>query len=108
MEVTNRTKGLDRTDRLNAWKTKDQGSLHCTWGGDQNHLQEKEMQKGKTAIWVSLTNSWEKKKSERQRRKAKIYPPECKVPKNSKERYLKESLPKWMKRNKGKQEKGRN
>ena len=31
------------------------------------------------------------KKSERQRRKGKIYPSECKVPKNSKER--EESLP---------------
>ena len=27
----------------------DGGSWHCTGGGDQNHPQEKEMQKGKTA-----------------------------------------------------------
>ena len=33
-----------------------------------------------------LTNSYEKKRSKRQRRKGKIYPPECRVPKNSKER----------------------
>jgi len=32
------------------------------------------------------TNSCEKKRSERQRRKGKIYPFECRVPKNSKER----------------------
>ena len=36
--------------------------------------------------WVGLTNSCEKKRRERQRRKGKIYPFECKVPKNSKER----------------------
>ena len=28
-------------------------------------------------------NNWEKKRSERQRRKGKIYPFECRVPKNS-------------------------
>ena len=33
-----------------------------------------------------LTNSYEKKRSERQRRKGKIYPSECRVLKNSKER----------------------
>ena len=31
-------------------------------------------------VWGSLTNSWEKKRSERQRRKGKIYPFECRVP----------------------------
>ena len=59
---------------------------HCTGGGGQDHPQEKEMQKGKMVVWGSLTNSWEKKRSERQRRKGKIYPSECRVPKNSKER----------------------
>ena len=33
-----------------------------------------------------LTNSLEKKRSKRQRRDGKIYPSECRVPKNSKER----------------------
>ena len=33
-----------------------------------------------------LTNNYEKKRSERQRRKGKIYPLENRVPKNSKER----------------------
>ena len=31
-------------------------------------------------VWGGLTNSWEKKGSERQRRKGKIYPFECRVP----------------------------
>ena len=34
----------------------------------------------------SLTNSCEKKRREKQRRKGKIYPFECRVPKNTKER----------------------
>ena len=41
--------------------------------------------------WGGLTNSCEKKRSERQRRKGKIYPLECRVPKNSKERLKKPS-----------------
>ena len=45
--------------------------------------------KCKKAKWLSkdaLQISYEKKKSERQRRKGKVYPFECRVPKNSKER----------------------
>ena len=42
------------------------------------------MQKSKMAVWAGLTNSCEKKRSKKQRRKGKIYPFECKVPKNSK------------------------
>ena len=45
------------------------------------------------AVWGGLTNSCEKKGREKQRRKGKIYPFECRVPKNSKERQ--ESLPQW-------------
>ena len=47
---------------------------------------EKKCKKSKGAVWGGLTNSCEKKRSENQRRKAKIYPFECRVPKNSKER----------------------
>ena len=53
---------------------------------DQDHPQEKEMQKSKMDVWGGLTNSCEKKRSEKQRRKGKIYPSECRVPKTSKER----------------------
>ena len=48
--------------------------LHNT--GEQNHLKEKEIQEGKVVVWGGSTNSWEKKRSERQRRKGKIYPTE--------------------------------
>ena len=44
------------------------------------------MQKSKMAVWGGLTNSFEKKRSEKQRRKEKIKASECRVPKNSKER----------------------
>ena len=38
------------------------------------------------AVWGGLTNSCEKKGSEKKRGKGKIYPYEFRVPKNSKER----------------------
>ena len=47
-------------------------------------IEIKEMQKGKMVVRRGLTNRCEKKKSKRQRRKGKIYPFECRVPKNSK------------------------
>ena len=48
--------------------------------------EEKEMQKGKMVVWGGLTNSWEKRKIERQRRKGKIQPSECRDPKKSRDR----------------------
>ena len=64
----------------------DRGLRHCTGDRDQDHPHGKEMQKSNTAVWGGLTNSCEKKRSEKQRRKGKIKPPECRVPKNSKKR----------------------
>ena len=46
-------------------------------------LQEKEIQKGKIVVLGGFTNSREKKRSERQRGKGKIYPFECRVPKKA-------------------------
>ena len=51
-----------------------------------DHPQEKEIQNSIMAVWRGLTNSCEKKRSEKQRRKGKIFPSECRVPKNSKKR----------------------
>ena len=48
--------------------------------------QGKEMQKSKMAVWGDLTNSCEKKRPEKQRRKGKIYPFKCRVPKNSRDK----------------------
>ena len=44
------------------------------------------MQKSKMAVWGGLTNSCEKKIREKKTRKGKIFPFECRVPKDSKER----------------------
>ena len=53
-----------------------------------------------------LTNSCEKKRNEKQRRKGKKYPFKCRVPKNSKEIY--ESIPQQsMQINRGKQLNGK-
>ena len=43
VEVTNRFKELSQ-------RTVDQGLRHCTEGSDQDHPQEKEMQKGKIVV----------------------------------------------------------
>ena len=45
----------------------------------------KRNEKNENVCWGGLTNSCEKKGSEKQRRKGKAYPFECRVPKNSKE-----------------------
>ena len=70
MEVRNRFKGLDLIDTVlmnYGWRFvtlyRRQGSRPSLW---------KEMQKSKMAVWGSLTNSCEKKRSEKQRRKGKI------------------------------------
>ena len=47
---------------------------------------KKKCQKGKMVLSGGLTNSCEKKRSKKQKRKGKIFPFECRVPKNSKER----------------------
>ena len=62
-EVADRFKGLDLI--------MDRGSWQCTGGSDQDKLQEKEMQKVKMVVWRCLTNSREKKRSKRQRRKGR-------------------------------------
>ena len=62
------------------------GSWHCTGDRDQDHSQEKEMQKSKMAVWGVLTNRCEKKGSEKQRRRGKTHPFEYVDLKNSKER----------------------
>ena len=41
----------------------DGGLWHCTEDRDQEHPQEKEMQKSKMAVWGGLTNSCEKKRT---------------------------------------------
>ena len=84
VEVGNRFKGLDLTERV----------PEELWTEVHDIVQEvvtktipKKM-KYKKAQWLSeaLSNSREKERSERQKRKGKIYPSECRVPKYNKER----------------------
>ena len=70
VEVRNRFKGLDLIDR--AWWTMEWGLWHCTGDRDQDHSHGKEMQKSKMAVGGGFTNSCEKKRGEKQRRKGKI------------------------------------
>ena len=49
-------------------------------------LYRRQGSKSKMAVWGGLTNSCEKKRSEKQKKKGKIQASECRVPKNSKER----------------------
>ena len=54
------------------------GGSHCIGGGDQNHPQEKEMQKKKKAKQLSEEAlQIAEKRSKGQRRKGKINPSEC-------------------------------
>ena len=71
VEVRNRFRGLDLIDR-SAWWAMEWGLWHCTGDRDQDYLHGQEVQKSKMAVWRGLTNSCEKKNSEKQRRKGKI------------------------------------
>ena len=73
VEVKKWIQGI-RSDRQSAWRTMDRSLWHCTGDRDQDHLQEKEMQESKMAVWGGLTDSCEKKRSQKQRRKGKILP----------------------------------
>ena len=48
--VTNRLKGLDLIDRMPVELWTEVCNIHCTGGSDQEHPQEKEMQKGKMVV----------------------------------------------------------
>ena len=72
--MRNRFKELDLIDR------------HSTGDRDQDHPHGKEIQTSKMAVWRGLTNSCEKERGQKQRRKGKIKASECRIPKISKER----------------------
>ena len=83
VEVRNRFKGLDLIECLMNYVRRfvtlcrRQGSRPSPW---------KRNAKKQNGCLRSLTDSCEKKRSEKERRKGKIYASECRVPKNSKER----------------------
>ena len=69
MEVRNRFKGLDLIEGLknNGWRFL---TLYRRQGARPSP--RKRNAKNKTAVWGGLTNSYEKERSEKQRRKGKI------------------------------------
>ena len=87
VEVTSRFKGLDLIDRVpeELW-AEFHIILQRQWS--KPSPRRGKMQQGKMVVWGRKKN-----RSERQRRKGKIYPSECRVPEYSKERWR--SLLKW-------------
>ena len=85
VEVRNRFKGLDLIDRVpdELW-TEVRDIVQET--GIKTIPKKKKCKKSKMAVCGGLTNSCEKKGGKKQRRKGKIHPFECRVPKNSKQR----------------------
>ena len=82
VKVTNRFKRLDLIECLKNYGRRFMTLYRRQWSRPSPR---KRNAKGKIVVWGGLTNSCEKKRSERQRMKAKIYPLECRVPKTSKE-----------------------
>ena len=71
VQVRNRFKGLDLIDRVPDELGNEVRDI-LQRDRDQDHPHGKEMQKSKMAVWGGLTNSCEKKRGEKQRRKGKI------------------------------------
>ena len=106
MEVRNRFKGLDPIDRVPDELWTEVRDIVQETGIMEKNPHGKKMQKSKMAVWGGLTNSCEKKRSEKQRSKGKIKASECRVPNNSKKR--KESLPqRSVQRKRGQQQNGK-
>ena len=84
VEVTNRFKKLDLIDRVPDELLMEDHDI--AWGTGSNTIPKKKKCKKPKMTVGGLTNSCEKKRSEKQRRKGKIYQFECRVPKKSKER----------------------
>ena len=83
VEVRNRFKGLVLIARVPDELWTEFMTLYRRQGSRPSP--RKKMQKSKMAVRGGVTNSCEKKRSKKQQRKGKIYPFECRVPKNSKE-----------------------
>ena len=71
VEVRNRFKGLDLIDRVpDELRNEVRDIVQET--GIKTIPMEKKMQKSKMAVWEGLTNSCEKKRGKKQKRKGKI------------------------------------
>ena len=72
VEMRNRLKGLELIDRVPEELWTEIPDIVQEIDRDQDHPHGKEMQKSNMAVWGGLTNSCEKKRGEKQRRKGKI------------------------------------
>ena len=85
MEVRNRFKGLDLIDRVpNELWTEVCDIVQET--GIKTILKKKKCRKAKWLSEEALKIAMKRREAKKQRRKGKIYPFECRVPKNNKER----------------------
>ena len=87
VEVTNRFKGLDVIDRVPEQLWMELCDI-VQEAVIKTNPKKKKCKKEKWLNEEALQNSCEKKGSVKQRRKEKIFPSECRVPKNSKERFF--------------------
>ena len=83
VEVTKRSRELDLIECLKNYGRRFVTLFRRPWSRPSPR---KRNAKGKMVVSGGLTNSCERKRSERQRGEGKICPFECRVPKNSKER----------------------
>ena len=86
VEVMDRFKGFDLVDSMPEELWVEVYIYIVQW--QTVHCKGKEMQEGKVVVLRGLTNSWERKKNQRQGERRKIYSTECRVPGNSKMRYV--------------------
>ena len=85
VEVTNRFKGSGLINRVPEELWTDVHDI-VQKAVIKTITKEKEMEKGKMVVWGDLTNTWKKEEEQKGKEKGKIYPFECRVPKNSKKR----------------------
>ena len=85
MEVRNRFKEVELIDRVPDELWNEVCDI-VQETGIKTIPMEKKCKKTKMAGWGGLKNSFEMKRSKKQRRKGKVQASECRVPKNSKER----------------------
>ena len=85
VEVINRFQGLDLEDRV----LKDYGQRHCTGTQPEQRTQPSQRKRNsrrQKGLGGGFTKSLGKKRSERQAKKGKIYPTECRVSEKRRER----------------------
>ena len=61
--------------KMGLYKNKHCNIQNYTWDRDQDYCHGKEMQKSKMAVWGGLTNSCEKKRSEKKEAEKERYKP---------------------------------